>query len=191
MAKSFNARMAARFVLIAAGYDKANQMVHETALEIIDHVTTIDADGNMCGDCSTAQGLVMALPASVRRETLISWFTRYTPIVVKNSETWNAKMHPVESKLYVPFNREEAAATPFYVIAKQDKEPASSLDAEGILKLITRLAATLEKKVSDGLVLPEFMDSATAASAALKRIRIKSNAPANDEGAPSSEAAAA
>lgn len=176
MAKSFNARMKERFALITSSYDKVNKLVHDTAMEILRHAEEHK-------DCSTAQGLIMALPASIRREQLILWFRLYTPIVVKNSDDWTAKMHAVDSKMFVAFNATEADANPFYELAKKNKEQAGPLDAEGILKLISRLAATLEKKVTDGEILPELEDSATAAVNQLKKIRIKASAPANDDSA--------
>lgn len=175
MAKSFNARMKERFALITSSYDKVNKLVHETAMEILRHAEEHK-------DCSTAQGLIMALPASIRREQLILWFRLYTPIVVKNSDDWAAKMHPQESKMFVPFNAEEADANPFYELAKKNKEVAEALDAEGILKLISRLAAQLDKKVKDGEVEASVEDSVISAAAQLRRIRVTPKAPANDAG---------
>src|SRR3546814_11023129 len=74
------------------------------------------------GDCSTAQWLVMSLPASMRREMLILWFKTFTPIVVKNSDDFVAAMHKPGSKLFVEWNIKEADANPFYAFAEQKTE---------------------------------------------------------------------
>lgn len=180
MAKSFNARMKERFALITASYDKANKLVHETAMEILRHAEEHK-------DCSTAQGLIMALPASIRREQLILWFRLYTPIVVKNSDDWAAKMHAQDSKMFVPFNATEADANPFYELAKKNKESTGPLDDEGVRKLFAQFIAGLEKKVKDGAIAPELEDSVTGAVATLKKIRIKAKVPANDAEEPQAQ----
>lgn len=181
MAKSFNARMAERFKQISTSYDKVNRLVHDTAMEIVAHAKEHK-------DCSTAQGLVMALPASMRREMLILWFSRYTPIVVKNSDDWTAKMHQKDTKLYVDWNLEEAAANPFYELAKQNPEKPA-LDDEGILKVIAACASRLEKMSDEGKIRPEFVDAAIAAAAQLKKIKIKASEPANNNEEPQKPAA--
>jgi hypothetical protein len=130
-------------------------------------------------DCSTAQGLVMAMPASTRREMLILWFKMFSPIVVKNDDKWASKMHSEGTKLYVPFDIEAAEATPFYKLAEEHKE-RPPLDAEGILKLIEGLAGRLVKMGEEGKILPEFVDSAASAAAALKRIKIVAKRADND-----------
>lgn len=175
MAKSFNARMAARFKQITASYDKANALVHATALEILDHAKEH-------GDCSTAQGLVMAMPASTRREMLILWFKTFTPIVVKNDDKWNAKMHEKGTKLFVEWDREGAEAKPFYELANENKE-RPPLDDEGILKLISQLAGRLTKMSEEGKIRPEFVQSAEEISAQLKRIKVRKVVPSNDDAA--------
>ena len=78
MAKiSFSARMGQRFRQLTSDYGKINQYVHETAMLIIGHAKEH-------GDCSTAQGLINAMPQSARKLALLTWFTNYTPIVDKD-----------------------------------------------------------------------------------------------------------
>ncbi|QDP56984.1 MAG: hypothetical protein Unbinned2691contig1000_58 [Prokaryotic dsDNA virus sp.] len=151
MAKSFNARMQDRFATITASYEKANKYVHETAMMILKHAKDHK-------DCSTAQGLVMALPASMRREMLIMWFAKFSPIVVKNSDDWASKMHKEGTKLYVPFNLEEAEATPFYVLAEQNKE-RPPFDIKALLKMLEQGPKRLQKLLDDGEV-PEYLSDA-------------------------------
>ncbi len=175
MAKSFNARMADRFVKITADYAKINDYVHETAVMIAEHAKEH-------GDCSTAQGLVMAMPASSRREMLILWFATFTPIVVKNDDRWNAKMHKEGTKLFVPFDIEAGKAKPFFQLAEENKE-RPPLDFDGLLKLVERLSTQIERKIEKGEVVDE--DIPTALDVArklkgLKIIKIKPE-PANNE----------
>lgn len=174
MAKSFNAQMADRFAKITNDYGKVNQYVHETAMLIVGHAKEH-------GDCSTAQGLVMAMPASIRREMLILWFRKFTPIVVKNDDKWVAKMHPKESKLFVEWDLEAAEKTPFFALAEQNKE-REPLDLEGLINLVARVAKQIETKIEKGEIVPEEIATAEALAAQIKRIKVKhvAAAPAND-----------
>lgn len=173
MAKSFNARMRERFERITTSYQKANQYVHETAMMILEHA-------NEHKDCSTAQGLVMALPASMRREMLILWFAKFSPIVVKNSEDWASRMHKEGTKLFVPFNLEEAAATPFYVLAEQNKE-RPPFDVEALLKMVENGPKRLKKLLDDGGV-PEYLtDAVTSVINQMQKVKVPEvKAPANN-----------
>lgn len=173
MAKSFNACMKDRFLNISTNMQKMNEYIHETAVMIIEHAKEH-------GDCSTAQGLVMAMPASMRREMLILWFTKFTPIVVKNAEEWASKMHKPESKLFVEWDIDEAKAKPFYELAKENPE-AAPLDFEGLLKLVTGLANRIQKKAEAGEVAPEDMPTALAISDRLLKLKFQRVVPANDE----------
>lgn len=172
MAKSFNQRMKERFVRITSSYQKANEYVHETAMMIVKHAKEH-------GDCSTAQGLVMALPASMRREMLILWFGTFTPIVVKNSDDWDAKMHKEGTKLFVDWNLEKAEETPFYELAEQNKE-RPPLDLEGLIKMFTQFGDRIEKLIDEDKVPEELVESAYAAAKRIKAIKIVPKAPAND-----------
>lgn len=166
MAKvSFNDRMKERFTKITNDYQKVNEYVHETAVMIMEHALK-------CGDCTTAQGLVMAMPASIRREMMILWFKSFSPIVVKNDDKWRAKMHKEGSKLYVPFDIEAAKATPFYTLAEKNKERAP-LDFDALLKMVERLATQIEKRVENGEVAEEAIATAEDVARRLKGFKIK------------------
>lgn len=170
MAKSFNAQMKERFARITTSYEKANAYVHETAMMILKHAEEHK-------DCSMAQGLIMAMPASQRREMLILWFTMFSPIVVKNNEDWTSKMQPETLKngdknpLYKPFDLEGAAAKPWFELAKENKERPPIGD-EGLEKLISQFAARLEKMVEKGEVEQAYKDAALAVSAQVRKIRV-------------------
>ena len=183
MAKSFNEQMKARFVQIASSYDKANAFVHETAMLILAHA-------NEHKDCSTAQGLVMAMPASIRREMLILWFSKFSPIVVKNNDDWNAKMHKEDSKMFVPFDLTAAGAKPFYELAKENKE-RPPLEFGDLVLMPEKQAKRLEAMLEDGKIAPDEVETAKALILALRKIKVRhiEPTPANDE-APADPAAA-
>lgn len=176
MAKSFNATMKARFTKITNDYGKVNAYVHETAMMIAAHALEH-------GDCSTAQGLVMAMPASTRRSMLILWFATYTPIVVKDDDKFVAKLHKPESKSFVPFDLTAGSATPFYTLAEQNPE-GKILDFAALLKLVEGLGKRIEKKVEDGKVAPEDIESARQIAltiTGLKFSRVVPVAPAQQD----------
>lgn len=186
MAKSFNSLMQDRFKKITGDYNVINKYVHETAVMIAKHA----AEHN---DCSTAQGLVMAMPASLRREMLILWFSKFTPIVVKNSDDWTAKMHKPDSKLFVAFDIEGGEAMPFYELAKQNKE-RPPLQFEDIILIPGKQAKRLEAALADGKVAEDEVETVKALIVALRAIKVRhiEPTPANDEApAPAPDAAAA
>lgn len=170
MAKSFNEQMKDRFIKISSDYDTINAYVHETAVMILKHAKEH-------GDCSTAQGLVMAMPASARREMLILWFKSFSPIVVKNDGAWTAKMHPKDSKLYVPFDVEGGEATPFYKLAEKHKE-RPPLDFKALRKMVEGLADRIEKMVAEGKVQEDDVPSAEAIVKQLSGLNIRRIRPA-------------
>lgn len=184
MAKSFNEQMKDRFVKITTDYGTINKYVHETAMMIAKHAAEH-------GDCSTAQGLVMAMPASVRREMLILWFAKFTPIVVKNEDNWTAKMHPKDSKMFVAFDLEAGDKAPFYELAKAHKERAP-LDYAALVNLPSKWAKQLETKIENGEVEASEVETTKALILAIKAIRVShvNPEPANEQ-EPAPDAAAA
>ena len=101
---------------------------------------------------------------------LILWFKMFTPIVVKNDAEWTAKMHKEGTKLYVPFDLEAGDEKPFFELAKENKE-AEPLDFEGLLKLVTALGKRIEKKVEDGEVVPEDVETAKSMARTIEGLR--------------------
>jgi len=164
MAKSFNAQMQDRFTKITTDYNTVNQYVHDTAVMIAKHAQEHN-------DCSTAQGLVMAMPASIRREMLILWFAKFTPIIVKNDDKWVAKMHPKDSKNYVPFDLEAGEKTTFMSLSRQNKEKAP-LDYAGLVMLPAKIAKQLEDRLADNKVDEGEIETAKALIAQLRGIRV-------------------
>jgi hypothetical protein len=158
-----------RFAKITTDYAKINTYVHDTAVMIAEHAKEH-------GDCSTAQGLVMAMPASARREMLILWFKLFTPIVVKNEDDWTAKMHKEGTKLFVPFDIEAGKAKPFYELANENKE-RGPMTLEELLALVPQLAKRINKKIEDGEVSDEALPTAEALAAQLSKLNVKTVKP--------------
>lgn len=173
---SFNARMGQRFRKITSDYGKINQYVHETAVLIIEHSLAH-------GDCSTAQGLINAMPQSARKLALLTWFTSYTPIVVKDDPKWQSKMHKPESKMYKPFDIEGAKANPWFSLADAMGAEKPPVDNSGILAWLEAQAKQWEKKAEDATkVDPSAQLSAIALAAQLRAIKLPlANAAANDD----------
>lgn len=173
---SFNARMGQRFRKITSDYGKINQYVHETAMLIIGHAKEH-------GDCSTAQGLINAMPQSARKLALLTWFTSYTPIVVKDDAKWESKMHKPESKMYKPFDLEGAEANPWFTLADAMGAEKPPVDYSGMLAWLEAQAKQWEKKAEDATkVDPSAHNSALALAAQLRAIKLPALASAaNDD----------
>lgn len=144
-----------------------NDLVHETAMMIVLHAAPTSVGGEGHGDCSRAQLLVMACPASFRRTMLIQWFAKHTPIVVKNTDEWNAQMQKEKTAtgkvnpLYVPWNIEAARELPFWKMAQQNREADfKPLHFSDLVKAIEDMAKRMEKQIDDGKIAEE--DTASA-----------------------------
>ena len=159
----------AKIRTITTNAAKLNVMIHETGVAILEHA-------NQHGDCTRAQMLVMAMPASMRRTMLIAWFTKFSPIVTKPAADWTSKMHKVGTKLFVPFDIEGAKALPFYQMAEENPE-GKSLDFAALMKMVEGLAKRIDKAIEEGKVEEGDVLSARAISnavAGLKVERVKS-----------------
>lgn len=165
MAKiSFNARMGVRFRKITSDYGKINQYVHETGVMILKHA----AEHN---DCSTAQGLINAMPQSARKLALINWFTKFSPIVVKDDDNWTSKMHKEGTKLYVPFDIEGAEANPWFTIADGMGAEKPPIGFDGMLAWIEGQAKAWEKKADEGKVASAATEAAKDLAQQLRAIK--------------------
>lgn len=175
MAKmSFNARMGIRFRKITSDYAKINQYVHETAVLILEH-------SKEHGDCSTAQGLVNAMPQSARKLALINWFSTYSPIVVKDDDKWQSKMHKEGTKLFCPFDIEAAKANPWFSIADQMGAEKPPVDLKGMIAWLEAQAKSWEKKADEGKVDAAEVLTAKALAAQLRSIKLSHVEAKNDD----------
>lgn len=153
-------------VRITTSGDKLNALIHATAMMIMVHATK-------SGDCTRALALVNAMPASMRRTTLVQWFTKYSPIrVVFQNDA--VGMLSKDDKGYTAFNLAKADSNPFFKIAESNPEP-SLLDFDKLVKMIVGIGARIEKNIEEGKVKPDDIASAKAMAervAALKFQRV-------------------
>jgi hypothetical protein len=91
-------------VVEKSGKSDANAFIHKTALMVLDHA-------EKHRDCGAALQLVNALPAGARRDRLIQWFVRYSPIQYI-SQTQIRLAKPGE-RLFKPFDIQGARRDPF------------------------------------------------------------------------------
>jgi len=152
----------ANIALVRTNATALNELIQTTALDILKHAQTHK-------DCSRAQHLLNAMPRSFRRSILIEWFATFSPIVVKDSDDWNSKMHKPDSKLYRPFDLEGAAAKPWYEMA-EDK-PEKTYDFAALVKMVERLGSVINKKIEDGKVPEADVESAKAIVAKVTALR--------------------
>lgn len=166
MAKmSFNAAMGIRFRKITSDYGKINKYIHETGILILKHAFEHK-------DCSTAQGLVNAMPQSARKLALINWFAKFSPIVVKDDDKWTSRMHKEGSKLFVPFDIEGAEANPWFTIAEEMGAEKPPVDLAGMVAWLETQAKSWEKKAESGKVTDDDVIMATTLAAKLRAIKL-------------------
>jgi len=190
--KSFNVIIRDRCTKITTDMNKINDYIHETAMMIVRHAAPEKA-GAGCegtGDCTHALTLVKALPASMRRKMLIEWFAKYTPITIKLGDSeavgFNAKYHALktpEAKLAY-WDVPGANAEPFYLLA--EKTPEEKIyDFKALVEMVTRIGKQIEKKVEEGKVPSEDVESAKAIARAVSSMhfeRVKAPTAENDQG---------
>ena len=83
------AKIKANIALVATNAAAWNNLVQETAVATLYHAQAH-------GDCTLAQALVFAIPATEKRtqvrSQLIAWYLAYSPIMVKNDPEWPGKL---------------------------------------------------------------------------------------------------
>lgn len=162
----------ANLVRITRDGDKLNKLVHDTAMMVMTHATK-------SGDCTRALSLVLAMPASYRRTTLIKWFDKYSPIrvVLANNVVGMLKK---DDKGYKPFDLVKANADPFYTIAENTPEEKKPMDLEAIQKWLEAQAKSLEKRAEDGKISEGEILTAKAIAEQLRAIKVVHIPAAND-----------
>jgi hypothetical protein len=157
-----------------------NQFIHETAMMIIRHAAPkeINEDCQGSGDCTRAVKLVRAMPASMRRTTLIAWFAKYTPIRIKLSDNGDkCEFDPKYKKLAKADKLEfwdviGAAEEPFYDVAEATPEE-KTYDFLALMKMVERLSKQIEKKIEDGAVPEADVESAKAIARAVSGLKVE------------------
>lgn len=154
---------------------KLNVLIHQTAMMILTH-----ANGRGNGDATRALYLVQAMPASMRRTTLIAWFHKYSPIRITLKPDTVSLLKKGDPG-FTAFDLAKADANPFYEIAEKVDETPALLDFEKFIGMITAIANREKAKVDEGKVKPEDAPSIVAACDLLANLKFERVA-ANDEG---------
>jgi hypothetical protein len=94
-----------RFVELAGKTD-CNGFIHETALAILEYA-------EKTGDCSAALRLASGIPSPLRRELLVRWFGRYSPIDVDLKKKRCRMLKPGWGR-FRPFDLASAGRVAFY-----------------------------------------------------------------------------
>lgn len=150
---------------ITTNGDKLNILIHDTGMLILNHVKEH-------GDCSLAQELVNAMPASMRRTMLIQWFALFSPIVTKVDPTFTSKLRKEDDNLYNPIDLVAADATPFYKLAAETPEkPAMTF--EQVVAMAKSLAKRAEKMAIEGKIVDEDIDSVKSFANTLAALEFK------------------
>lgn len=188
MAVSFAKTINNRCKKITSDINKINVYVHDTAMLIVNHAAPEALNGHH--DCSFAKNLVEAMPKSYRLEMLKTWFSTYTPILVKIDSKTNAisvgfdteykKIAPADKATATRkdgslwWNLEAAQNDPFYAIAERTPEKPA-FDLAAMLKLLENTAKRIEKEaLSENSVLSD-IEKAAAIEVSHKVANIKTN----------------
>lgn len=177
MAKSFNARMRDRFARITSNIQKQNDYIHETGMMLLRHAAPESLGGY--GDCSLAAAFVRSLPASMRREMLVAWLAKYSPISVRLGDSEAADKKGFNVK-YKALKDDEAKAAcwdlagadeePFWRIAEATPE-VRRMTLEQLIALASSLGNRIEKiadNENEKVTLAEGTDVAAAKALAAK-----------------------
>lgn len=107
----------AEVIIIDGGFD---MKVHALAVECLQHACPPDMGGHgdyslfaqLIGDVKTAGGATFGKGVRSRRQGLIEWVARFSPIRVNGDGLIGAL--PTTAKTYVAFNVDAAESSPFY-----------------------------------------------------------------------------
>lgn len=157
--------------------DKLKNLGHEIAMMIFDHA-------NEHGDCTRAIKLAKALPNSWQPQ-MEAWFKAFSPIrvIIKNDK---CEFDPAFKKATAEdkagfWDREAALATPFFDLMEEPKVD-KVLDFAALVALVQRVGKQIEKKVEEGKVAPEDVESAKSIARTVSGLSFKRVLPvsAND-----------
>lgn len=151
-----------------------NTLIHETGLMVLAHAAAYN-------DVTGAARLVDAMPKSHRRGLVMTWFERYSPIIVENKAgAMKAHLAKEGSTKHKRYDIDGATANPFYAMPEVDNEP-DMFTIEDANEAIERIVKRIEKQLKEGNVAEADVANVTARVAALKALtKTTPTAPAND-----------
>lgn len=160
-----------------------NTLIHEIGLMVMAHAAAYN-------DCTGAARLVDAMPKSHRRGLVMTWFERYSPVIVEN-KAGEIKAHLAKdgSAKHKRYDVDGATANPFYALPEVENEP-DMFTLEDANEAIERIVKRIEKQIKEGHVAEQDVENVKARVAALKALtKTTPAAPANDGQEPAVKAA--
>jgi len=91
-----------------SGKADADAFIHQTALMAL-------RQADQHGDAAQALRLVMAMPNGSRRERLVQWFRRFSPVVIDTKKK-TCRLRARDAKAGRTFDFRGAEETPFYLL---------------------------------------------------------------------------
>lgn len=120
---------------ISANASKLQEQIHFAGLNAMAHAL-------QHGDATIMQALYNALPNGQRREALLVWCNKYSPIRVVQKGKKCGLLKEGVHKEYVPFDIEGAAASPYYNL---DEKNGFKLDVDSMNFKAIVMAALKQK----------------------------------------------
>ena len=177
-----------RIATFTTNRDKLRNDAHEIAMLILNHAAPKEAGPNAqgTGDCTRMLRLCEAMPKSWA-EQMVAWAKKFSPIVVvvKNGKCQYSNEYKKledDSQKVAAWNLEGAAALPFYE-ATDEPDAKPILDFAALCKMVEGLSKRIAKKVEDGEVKPEDMESAKLIASRISSIKLTRAPVANDTSA--------
>lgn len=138
------ATIKANIALVATNAAAWNTLVQDTAIATLYHA-------KQHGDCTLAQALVFAIPATEKRtqvrSQLISWYLAYSPIMVKNDNEWPGKLVKSGRVAERGFLIDEASANPWYLHGDKGSEDKAPLDIGKLIEMYRGLAKRIDTAI--------------------------------------------
>lgn len=202
MSKITKKSIRAEIALFTTSRDALRNHAQEIAKTIVRYAApAILPECQGVGDCTLAIELVRAMPGSWGTQ-MIAWFAKFTPIRVSEKSgkcEYDAKykslvLETMTAEEKVSGNIEkltwwdiESINTISFWNVTEEKRAQDEYDWKKLLALVSRLSTTIDKKLADGKIKPEDVESAKAMSVKLagltfERVEAKTmiETPSND-----------
>ena len=138
------AKIKANIALVATNAAAWNNLVQETAVATLYHA-------QQHGDCTLAQALVFAIPATEKRTQqraqLISWFLAYSPIMVKNDPEWTGKLVKTGKVAERGWLITEAENNPWFMHGDKPSGDKAPIDIGKLIEMYRGLAKRIDTAI--------------------------------------------
>ena len=146
-----------------------NTRIQTCAVMILEHLDTLNADGQPFNDANPAKRLVEAVAPRFRKP-LIDWFALYSRINVgKKGDAYVCSISKVEDRQVTRI--EEARLNAWHEAEGASDKDVLPLTIEDIEAKIVNMAKFLQKKLDDGKVIEADRDRTVELIAAIKAVK--------------------